>query len=622
VLAERTPWDSKRDSPFLLGHNRRVRLWQVTYNPKTRGHTHATKPGFGHTLLGPAVTYVFRQLGVSASLLIDRTEWVPIHLVSSITTFEIEHGKDRERYAYNERHFARAHREKKAIRGEHVGFVDFFVPVVVGKDVATILVVGPVARARPTAADVSERWRRLTGRQGHPADPEFASYLSATLSTLTLEGTHLRVFERLLSCFARLLAGEGRADELMNQATALRAELEDARFPERSWAAVRAVVDDRTQRSSLGIGLANEMRHLGLGRRADHVLVGLSVSRSPEPDAVDEAIRRDGFQRSAPEIARAIGDAVAGQVGDYGVVLLSAASGSAQRKRQKLVDLADRVSALGRQRFGLSLHFGAAICGVTESLSGSYQQALGAAESALVQGERLVMAETAGKRPVHSLRQLHRELVAVVEEHPEQLGARFERYLQAVALQCGYRVEPAKAHIELGFERMTEGLVKSGVLDERSFQALGDGLDRAAAGASTMNELFAACRRAALDVVAAVQKPTSARRDRSLRGALDYIHQHCSEPLSRKKVARVAGFAPGYFSQLFKKRESMGFEHYVHGLRIERAKQLLLDTELDAARVAELSGFKTPQYFSRVFVRATGVTPIVFRTRSGKIARP
>ena len=65
----------------------------------------------------------------------------------------------------------------------------------------------------------------------------------------------------------------------------------------------------------------------------------------------------------------------------------------------------------------------------------------------------------------------------------------------------------------------------------------------------------------------------------------------------------------------------MRFEQYVHGLRIERAKQLLLDTELDAARVAELSGFKTPQYFSRVFVRATGVTPIVFRTKSGKIAR-
>jgi len=110
-----------------------------------------------------------------------------------------------------------------------------------------------------------------------------------------------------------------------------------------------------------------------------------------------------------------------------------------------------------------------------------------------------------------------------------------------------------------------------------------------------------------------VQKPVQARRDRSLRGALDYIHRHYRERLSREKVARVAGFAPSYFSVLFSEREKTTFERYLLRLRIDQAKQLLEDTELPAARVAELSGFKSPQYFCAAFRRATAMAPTEYR---------
>ncbi|HEV8244502.1 MAG TPA: AraC family transcriptional regulator, partial [Polyangiaceae bacterium] len=345
---------------------------------------------------------------------------------------------------------------------------------------------------------------------------------------------------------------------------------------------------------------------------------GLTVSRAGETDAVDETIRRDAFQRSAAELARATGGTVTGRVGDHGVVFLTGAPGSNARKRQRASDFAERVAALGRQRFALSLHFGMAVAAETAALSASYERALSAAETALVQGKKLIVAGAGGEAPSTSLRHLRQELVATVEEHPELLCARFDRYLEAVAVQCGYRVEPAKAHVDVGFERLTEGLVKSGALDEKSLRALGAGLDRAAIRAQTISDLFAAYRRAALDVVEAVQRPTSARQDRSLRRTLDFLRQHYSEPLTRNQVARVAGFAPGYFSELFKAREGITFERYLRGLRLERAKQLLLDSELDAARVGELCGFKTPQYFSFVFRDAIGVTPLAFRKKSRK----
>ena len=76
---------------------------------------------------------------------------------------------------------------------------DFFVPVSIGGEVVAVLAVGPIARARPTSANILESWRWLTGRQGHPTDPEFAAYFTATLATLVLDGQKLVKMERLLS---------------------------------------------------------------------------------------------------------------------------------------------------------------------------------------------------------------------------------------------------------------------------------------------------------------------------------------------------------------------------------------------------------------------------------------
>ena len=64
-----------------------------------------------------------------------------------------------------------------------------------------MLVAGPFAVARPTSTEVMTRWYELSGSQGRLADAPFSRYLSATLATLTLEGTSQGSFEQLLSCF-------------------------------------------------------------------------------------------------------------------------------------------------------------------------------------------------------------------------------------------------------------------------------------------------------------------------------------------------------------------------------------------------------------------------------------
>lgn len=121
------------------------------------------------------------------------------------------------------------------------------------------------------------------------------------------------------------------------------------------------------------------------------------------------------------------------------------------------------------------------------------------------------------------------------------------------------------------------------------------------------------------ELAGAVARPAAAKRDRGLARVLDHVHQHLTEPLDFRELARMAGFAPGHFSRLFRQGEGTSFEHYLLTLRIDRAKELLHDSALEVARIGELAGFHSPQYFSRAFKNATGMAPREYRLRPRKV---
>jgi AraC-like DNA-binding protein len=586
-----------------------VHAWRTVYDFGTEARRHTVARGEGHALLSPLVAWAFKVLGVSAAVWEHGPEWWPIHGEPNVIAFETEHGRDRERAAHNARKMAEACRRQLTVRGEHAGLSDLFVPILLRGRAVAVLATGPFATSRPSGADILDRWKRLTGRQGQPSDPQFAAYLSATLAVLVLEGQDLRRFEDLLGCFALLMAGEGRADDLMNRVEVLQRRLEQIRLPERMWHVVRTMVDDRSPNTASRHANKNELRLLGLSRSVDHVVVGLTRGRKPFADAVDEAIRRNAFQRAAVDLARREGNVLSGQVGDHGIVSLC---GAAQAKRRCALAFAHKLAVLAG-RFGFSLHVGLCAAEVDVPLSRAYQFALGAGESALSRNLALVDAEVSSTRRAHPLRTLRGELGGAVETHPEELGARFERYLEAVAIHCGYRMEAIKTHLEVGFDRMAEALQFGGGLDAKSLTALSDGLDRSVVAARTLDDLFAAYRLAIADLAAAAARPVSARHDRGLRAALDYMRQHYAEPLRAATVARVAGVSPKYFSRLFREREGTTFEAALLALRLERAKSLLDDSELPIERVARLSGFGSSQYFCRVFRRVERRTPLGYR---------
>ena len=90
--------------------------------------------------------------------------------------------------------------------------------------------------------------------------------------------------------------------------------------------------------------------------------------------------------------------------------------------------------------------------------------------------------------------------------------------------------------------------------------------------------LLTTYRRAISDIEQAILHPKDARQERSLRRATAFIREHLGENLKLSRVARIAGFAPGYFSRLFSKSERSTFRDYIQRQRVERAKMLLEST--------------------------------------------
>jgi AraC-like DNA-binding protein len=587
-----------------------VHSWRVQFDRKA-GHTHVTRKGFGHALMAPIAANVFRALGVSASVW-DGEYWWPIHLEPSVTSFELEHSADSDRIAYNQKHLKRASSTGCPALGKLGGYSDLFVPVIAHGEVVAVLVCGAFSSAAPTAETIGASWRRLSGRQAHLDDPEFSMFLERALSTLVLEGKRLKDFERFLRLVAGVFAEEQNAGELATQIERLRVTLQNLRFPERVWAAVDSMLDARAPRTWSSGSRVADLRSFGLDRTPGLVLVALFAEESEEVDPIDASLRRHAFQRAMVEHCHELGNLIAGRVGRRGVVFLSSGPGSEDRERQRLRDVFERVIAIARRKFGLSLRAGMSGIDDDTLLAQAYRAALSGAESAPPRRLVLVADKTQLGAP-DRIRQRRRDLDEALRENPGEAVLRFEQYLDAVEAADLGRTDLAQAHLDFGLERLTEPLVQSGTLDARSQSALHDTVARGAERASSVSTLVAVYRDAARELSSAAVSPTRAHQDRNLRRAIEYIHQHYAKPVSSVRVAKIAGFAPTYFSKLFKRREKVTFEAYVSKLRLDRAKQLLASTSLDVTRIAERSGFSSSQYLSRVFKQSLQMTPLEYR---------
>jgi AraC family transcriptional regulator len=99
----------------------------------------------------------------------------------------------------------------------------------------------------------------------------------------------------------------------------------------------------------------------------------------------------------------------------------------------------------------------------------------------------------------------------------------------------------------------------------------------------------------------------------SLASVVDYVGDNLAEDLSLASMAAAANLSPYHFARSFKRFMGLTPHQYVLRRRIERAKEMLLDTDLPVGVVARRVGFASPSHFSQQFKRAVGVPPSALR---------
>jgi two-component system response regulator YesN len=92
-----------------------------------------------------------------------------------------------------------------------------------------------------------------------------------------------------------------------------------------------------------------------------------------------------------------------------------------------------------------------------------------------------------------------------------------------------------------------------------------------------------------------------------------YIVEHLQKDVALQSIADHVHHHPVYLSRIFKSIVNENISDYIHRLRMEKATYLLKETDMKVYEITENVGYENPQYFSKVFRKHYGQTPIEYR---------
>ena len=100
-----------------------------------------------------------------------------------------------------------------------------------------------------------------------------------------------------------------------------------------------------------------------------------------------------------------------------------------------------------------------------------------------------------------------------------------------------------------------------------------------------------------------------------IQEAKEYIIRNFNREIGLNEISEKFFINPYYFSQLFKKKTGETYQNYLIGLRVERAKKLLAETDLKIYEVCEKVGYSDANHFNKVFERLVGMKPSEYKKK-------
>jgi AraC family transcriptional regulator len=100
-----------------------------------------------------------------------------------------------------------------------------------------------------------------------------------------------------------------------------------------------------------------------------------------------------------------------------------------------------------------------------------------------------------------------------------------------------------------------------------------------------------------------------------LHKIMNAVLEHPEGDHSLEEMSAVAGITPSHFCRVFKKATGISPHQYVMKARLDRAQELLVQTDMPLAALSETLGFQSQSHFSRAFRQYAGIAPSGYRDR-------
>ena len=94
---------------------------------------------------------------------------------------------------------------------------------------------------------------------------------------------------------------------------------------------------------------------------------------------------------------------------------------------------------------------------------------------------------------------------------------------------------------------------------------------------------------------------------------MDYLERHIGEQLTIERISRDNLIGVSQLKKLFRSYQGSGVMEYFNHLKINAAKQLIRDQQMNFTQIADALGYTSIHYFSRQFKKLTDMTPTEYR---------
>jgi two-component system response regulator YesN len=119
-----------------------------------------------------------------------------------------------------------------------------------------------------------------------------------------------------------------------------------------------------------------------------------------------------------------------------------------------------------------------------------------------------------------------------------------------------------------------------------------------------------------LDAFVKVAREHSSQENKSMQKAINYVHKHFSEDLNMAVVSNQLSLNYTYFSHAFKEYTGECFSTYLRSFRLDKAKELLSDSDLKVYEISKQVGFDNVKHFIRIFKESEGITALEYRNQN------